>query len=47
MIRINFRMFRTYMILCRLLDRKPYTVSDLRTFAADPERWLREGVHND
>lgn len=41
MIRINYRVFRTYMRVCRLLHREP-TVSGLREFAEDPAGWLRK-----
>lgn len=40
MTRINCRVFHTYMCLCRLLHRAP-TATDLRAFAADPDKWLQ------
>lgn len=40
MTRINYRVFRIYMRVCRLLGRAP-TVTGLREFAEDPAGWLR------
>lgn len=40
MTRINYRVFTTYMRICRLLRRAP-TTTDLRAFAADPDKWLQ------
>lgn len=46
MTRVNYRVFRTYMRVCRVLHRNP-TVTGLREFAANPAGWLRTEEHHD